>query len=216
MESYIPDWKKEVGLSPIVIKIHKDLENHLKKSKFKNDDLDLLKNILELPEDIKSHNDSIEKFRNGLRALVENKFRENGFNPTEYPDRGFYYNGEYTQLLIVQLSIIISNIKNNENLDELKEKLQFPFRNENGSVTMMGKSVGNIEESEMKKMERLLKDIPFYEFIINSLKEFHKRVLDIEEKSNKITEELNNIIYEIERNHYKEKARCCPKKFIFF
>jgi hypothetical protein len=218
LESYIPYWRKEVELSPIVIKIHEDLENHLKKSKFKNDDKDLLKNILELQDDVKSHNNEVEKFRNGLKILVENKFRENGFIPNQNPNRGFYFEGEYGELLIHQLDNIIASIKKKENLNELKEKLQkINFnRNENGFVTMMGKLIGNIEESEEEKMKKLLKDIPFDETIINPLKGFNKKVLDIEEKSNKITGELSKIADKIERNHYKTKAKCCPKKFIFF
>jgi hypothetical protein len=81
---------------------------------------------------------------------------------------------------------------------------------------MMGKLVGNIEELEKEKIEKLLKDIPFDETMTSPLKGFNKKVSDIQEKSNLITIELNKIVNAIERNHYKEKAKCCPKKFIFF
>ncbi len=102
-------------------------------------------------------------------------------------------------------------------MDELREKLLCNLkRNNNGFVTMLGKLVGNIEESEMEKMEKILSDIPFDENIKNNIKRHYKEDLDIKEKSNKIRMELKKIIDKIERNHYRKTAKCCPKRFFFF
>jgi hypothetical protein len=212
-----PQWRKEVEILPITITLHQDLENHLKKSKFKIKQKGLVENIIELPKAIESHNEDVQKFVNGLRAQVESKFKENGIDATEFPNRGFYYVGEYQELLIYQLDNIVLSIKNNNNLNELKEKLNMHFnRNENGFATMMGKVVGNIEDAEIERMEKLLKDIPFDKALTDALRQLYKNVLAIREKANMITLELNRIIDLIERNHYREKAKCCPKRFHFF
>ncbi|TVP41376.1 hypothetical protein [Candidatus Nitrosocosmicus arcticus] len=210
-------WRQEIELFPIKIKLHEDLKKHLKKEKLEDSEVDLLEDIITLQHQIDAHNEKTTKFRNGLRLFVEKKFIENNIIPSEEPLRGFYYNDDYEGLMNIQFSSIVQCIKENSSLNELMENMRLPFkRNDDGYITMAGKLVGNIEELNTEKMKNILKEIPFDNNIINSLTTFYNEVSNIQEKSDKIEEELNKIVQELERNHYKEKANCCPKKFIFF
>ncbi len=98
----IPQWREEMELVPIEIDLHEDLKYRLKKGKLKKNENDLLEDIMTLQQEISTHNEKIVKFRKEIRPFVENKFKENDIIPSEEPDRGFYYDSEYIDLLNIQ------------------------------------------------------------------------------------------------------------------
>ncbi len=216
----IPEWREETELLTLDIDLHlhEDLKYHLEKVKIKENKNNLKEEITSLQQEIITHNKKIETFRKGIRPIVTNKFEENGIIQSKEPEEGFYVD-EYGNLLNKQLSNIIRVFKENPNLNEneLREKIHWPFkRNDNGFISMLGEIVGKIEKPQTEKFGKILNDIPFDKAIINELTGSYKEVLKIKEKSGKITKDLEEIIDKIERNRYKEKAKCCPKLFFFF
>lgn len=92
----------------------------------------------------------------------------------------FYYDGEYDGLLNIQLGSIVRYYKEKSNLNGLREKIHSPIkRNNDGFVSMLGKTIGNIEVSETEKMEKILNDIPLDKTIINKLTSLLKEVSEI-------------------------------------
>jgi len=72
-------------------------------------------------------NEKIIQSRKGLRPFVENKFKDNNIVPSKEPDRGFYYDNEYDELLNMPFSNIIQYLKANLNINGLRDTIQLPI-----------------------------------------------------------------------------------------
>ena len=92
---------------------------------FKRNEDDLLKNIMDLSQEIKTQNENVKKFKDEIILLVENKFKGINIMPSEEPNSGFYYCDDYIKLLNIQLDSIIPHIIDNSELNELKENIQY-------------------------------------------------------------------------------------------
>jgi DNA repair exonuclease SbcCD ATPase subunit len=223
LSTEIPVWRHRIEIiSPITVNINEDLEHHLRKSILeslkdirKKDKKDLLKDISDLIKKIETHNRNVVQYRNGLRVLVENRFRAENINLTVDPHTGLYYDAGYSILLNTQLEHIMSFIIHGYNLNELQLPVNLT-RSGNGHLIVNDSTVGRFDEAITANIVRIIQEIPLNENIINGLRNLYQSVLNIEKEVRKISAELGSLQFKIERNHYKKLTKCCPKRFFFF